>query len=162
MHLGKHSNVNDFSDGQKTGEIRKNLASEWKDMIPHAFCRPKTMQKHDPLKPLKLKEASSDMLAAPFPSFSFGHQFSFKLDVFSITAPGPHFSTFSWIFSRQMRFWSPRWPQRAPKCRSKSTISAPIGRQLFNVWRILVTFWPSRVDLGAGIDVGMHLGIICT
>ena len=28
MHLGKHSNFNDFSDGQKTGEIRKNLAPE--------------------------------------------------------------------------------------------------------------------------------------
>ena len=25
-----------------------------------------------------------------------------------------------------------------------------------------MTFWPSRVDLGAGIDVGMHFGIIFT
>ena len=28
MHLGKHSNFNDFSDGKKTGEIRKNPAPE--------------------------------------------------------------------------------------------------------------------------------------
>ena len=28
MHLGKHSNFNDFSDGQKTGEIRKHLGPE--------------------------------------------------------------------------------------------------------------------------------------
>ena len=100
MHLGKHSNFNDFSDGQKTGEIRQKSSPGVKKarifMIFHAFCRPKTMQKHDPPKPLKLKEASSDMLAAPFPSFSFGHQFSLKLNVFSITAPGPHFSTFFW------------------------------------------------------------------
>ena len=99
MHLGKHSNFNDFSDGQKTGEIRQKSGPGVKKKngflrFSIALCRPKTMQKHDPLKPLKLKEASSDMLAAPFPSFSFGHQFSLKLDVFSITAPGPHFSTF--------------------------------------------------------------------
>ena len=108
MHLGTHSNFNDFSDGQKTGKIRKNpeksgsgVKKEQIFMIFHAFCRPKTMQKHDPPKPLKLKEASSDMLAAPFPGFSFGHQFSLKFNVFSITVPGPHFSVFSWIFIRK-------------------------------------------------------------
>ena len=56
-------------------------------MIFHAFCRPKTMQKHDPLKPLKF-EGSIERYAC---GFSFGHQFSLKFDVFSITAPGPNF-----------------------------------------------------------------------
>ena len=82
MHLGKHSNFNDFSNGnnnwrnpEKSGPgVKKNRIF----MIVHALCRLKTMQKHDPPKPLKLKEASSDMLAAPFPSFSFGHQLSLK------------------------------------------------------------------------------------
>ena len=79
---------------EKSGKIWPRSEKDRMFMIFHAFYRPKTMQKHDPLKPLKLKEASSDMLAAPFPSFSFGHQFSLKFSVFSITAPGPHFSTF--------------------------------------------------------------------
>ena len=74
MHLGKHANFNDFSDGNKNWKNpEKSGFGVKKDrmfMIFHAFCRPKTMQKHAPLKLLKLKEASSDMIVAPFPSFS--------------------------------------------------------------------------------------------
>ena len=80
MNLGKHKQFNDFSDGRKKRKDleKSGLGVKTKRifMISHAFCRPKTMQNHDPPKPHKLKEASNDMLAE-LPIFASIFQYLF-------------------------------------------------------------------------------------
>ena len=128
MHFGKHSNFNDFSDGQKAGEIRQKYGPGMKKsrifMIFHAFCRPKTMQKHAPLKPLKLKEASSDMLAE-LPLFaSFSRQDLVFFHVFFRNGSRTSFFLFFPDFHRKSTILgllgAPFWHQMRLKINPKS------------------------------------------